>query len=114
MRRARADRPADRPRSLSQDLQLAERIVRPTADTHLDLLIADDDHCRKMLGELNAALTFHRTGEDDDELLGALRLIAELAGTNRHWLPGFSPNAFIDGRWRPLAAAGRRRLARAA
>ena len=57
-----------------------------------------------MLGELNAALTFHRSGEDDDELLGALRLIAELAGTNRRWLPGFSPSAFIDGRWRPLVA----------
>jgi len=89
---------------LGQDLRLAERIVRPTGDTHLDLLIADDDHSRKMLGELNAALTFHRTGEDDDELLGALRLIAELAGTNRRWLPGFSPSAFIDGRWRPLVA----------
>jgi hypothetical protein len=89
---------------LSQDLQLAERIVRPTADTHLDLLITDDDHSRKMLGELNAALTFHRTGQDDDELLRALRLIAELAGTNRRWLPGFSPNAVIDGRWRPLVA----------
>ena len=43
-------------------------------------------------------------------VLQALRLIRQLAGDKRRWLPGFSPSAFIDAQWRahrwstPLAA----------
>jgi hypothetical protein len=47
------------------------------------------------------SVEFKRTGVDEDELLAALGLIAQLAGTPRRWLPAFSPSGFIDRQWRP-------------
>jgi hypothetical protein len=38
---------------------------------------------------------------DEDELLAGLRLIRQLAGDKRRWLPGFSPSGSIDAQWRP-------------
>jgi hypothetical protein len=89
---------------LEQDLARAERIARPTGDTHFDLLLAGGDAGRKMLIELTSALVIRSSSSvDERELLAALRLIVEeLAGSNRRWLPGFVPTGFIDGRWRAL------------
>lgn len=85
---------------LRQDLDRAQRINRPT-DSHHDLLIdASGTSGRKLLGVLLDGLEFKATDADEDELLAALRLIAQLAGTSRRWLPGFSPSAFIDAQWR--------------
>jgi TnpA family transposase len=85
---------------LRQDLNRAERINRPV-EGHLDLLIeASGATGRKLLGALIEGIEFRPTGTDEDELLTGLRLIAQLAGTSRRWLPGFSPSAFVDQQWR--------------
>ncbi len=98
---------------IRQDLDRAQQINRPV-DGHLDLLIeASGAPGRKLLAELLNGLEFKATGQDADELLAALRLIAQLAGTSRRWLPGFSPSAFIDSPWRAqVVDTGRGRLDR--
>jgi hypothetical protein len=50
---------------------------------------------------MNDSLELRTTGIDEDGLLAALRLVHQLAGDKRRWLPGFSPSAFIDKQWRP-------------
>jgi hypothetical protein len=101
---------------LREDLDRAQRITRPQGDGHLDLLIEGAGAAgRKLLTAVIASIEFKRTGTDDDELLAALRMIAELSGTVRRWLPGFSPSAFIDQQWRPhVADVSRGRLDRRA
>lgn len=47
-----------------------------------------------------SSVAFKCTGEDDDELLAGLRMIAELASSTRRWVPTFSPSRFIDQQWR--------------
>jgi TnpA family transposase len=108
------DRPIGLDR-LRQDLGRAQQINRPV-DGHLDLLIdSSGPSGRKLLGTLLGGLEFKATGGDADELLGALRLIAQLAGTSRRWLPGFSPSAFVDSQWRAhVVDRGRGRLDRRA
>ena len=86
---------------LRQDLDRAQGIRRPAETGHIDLLIADHGAAgRKLLAALIASLELRRTGGDDDELLAALRFIAQLAEDKRRWLPGFSPSTFIDKPWR--------------
>ena len=61
------------------------------------------------------SLELRPAGVDEDELLAALRLIRQLAGDKRRWLPWFSPSAFIDNQWRPhVVDTGRGRLDRRA
>jgi hypothetical protein len=86
---------------LREDLDRAQRITRPQGNGHLDLLIDGAGAAgRKLLAAVIASIEFKRAGTDDDELLAALRMIAELSGTARRWLPGFS-SAFIDQQRRP-------------
>jgi hypothetical protein len=49
---------------------------------------------------LIASIELRPSGDDDDELLAAVRFIGQLVGDKRRWLPGFSPSAFIDNQWR--------------
>jgi hypothetical protein len=100
---------------LREDLDRAQRITRPQGDGHLDLLIDGRRGRPEAARRGIASIEFKRTGTDDDELLAALRMIAELSGTARRWLPGFSPSAFIDQQWRPhVADVSRGRLDRRA
>ncbi len=95
----------------------AQGVVRPTDTGHLDVLIADSGSTgRKLLAAVIESLELRPAGVvDDDELLTALRLIRQLAGDKRRWLPGFSPSAFIDNQWRPhVVDTGRGRFDRRA
>jgi hypothetical protein len=86
---------------LREDRDRAQGIVRPTDTGHIDLLIADSGAAaRKLLAAVIESLQLCPTGVDEDELLAGLRLIGQLAGDKRRWLPGFSPSAFIDKQWR--------------
>jgi TnpA family transposase len=86
---------------LREDLTRAERIVRPHGPGHLDLLLeASGAAGRKLLASVIGSLELRPTGVDENELLGALRLLRQLAGDKRRWLPGFSPSAFVDAQWR--------------
>src|SRR5206468_774228 len=98
---------------LRQDLDRAQRISRPV-DGHLDLLLeASGAATRKLLASVLGSFQFKPTGTDEHELLGALRLVRDLAATSKRWLPGFSPSAFIDQQWRELVIdSGRGRLDR--
>jgi hypothetical protein len=87
---------------LRADRDRAQGIARPTDTGHLDLLIADGGSTgRKLLAAVIENLQLRPAGADEDELLAALRFICHLTGDKRRWLPGFSPSAFIDARWRP-------------
>src|SRR3954471_394810 len=92
------------------------RIARPADTGHIDLLISEHGSAgRKLLSEVIGSLELRPTGVDEDELLAGLRLIRQLAGDKRRWLPGFSPSAFIDNQWRPhVVDAARGRLDRRA
>src|SRR3954471_15814002 len=92
------------------------RIARPADTGHIDLLISEHGSAgRKLLTEVIGSLELRPTGVDEDELLAGLRLIRQLAGDKRRWLPSFSPSAFIDNQWRPhVADAARGRLDRRA
>ena len=64
---------------------------------------------------MTESVELRSTGVDEDELLAALRLIRQLTGDKRRWLPGFSPSAFIDNQWRPhVVDTGRGRFDRRA
>ena len=99
---------------LRADRDRAQGIVRPTDTGHLDLLIADGGSGgRKLLAAVNDSLELRAAGRDEDGLLAALRLVRQLVGDRRRWLPGFSPSAFIDKQWRPhVVDAARGRLDR--
>jgi hypothetical protein len=101
---------------LREDLGRAQGIARPQPTGHLDLLIADGGATgRKLLASVIGSVKLRPTGVDEDELLGAVRLVRQLADDKRRWLPGFSPSAFIDNQWRPhLVDVGRGRLDRRA
>ncbi len=87
---------------LRSDRDRAQGIARPTDTGYLDLLIADGGSTgRKLLAAVIESLELRPAGVDEDELLAAIRLIRQLAGDKRRWLPGFSPSAFIDNQWRP-------------
>jgi hypothetical protein len=86
---------------LRADLDRARGVARPPQTGHLDTLINDHGAAgRKLLASVIDSLELRVTGVDEDELLAALRLIRQLAGDQRRWLPGFSPSAFIDAQWR--------------
>ncbi len=86
---------------LRADLDRAQGIARPADTGHIDLLITDSGAAgRKLLAAVIASLRLRPAGVDEDELLAALRLIGQLADDKRRWLPGFSPSAFIDTKWR--------------
>jgi Domain of unknown function (DUF4158) len=86
---------------LREDLDRAQGAARPAQTGHLDLLIADGGAAgRKLLAAVVASIELRSTGVDEDELLAALRLIGQLAGDQRRWLPGFTPSGFIDNAWR--------------
>jgi len=86
---------------LRSDLNRAQGIARPTETGHIDLLIADSGAAgRNLLAAVIASLQLRPAGVDEDELLAGLRLIGQLAGDKRRWLPGFTPSAFIDKKWR--------------
>lgn len=101
---------------LREDRDRAHGIVWPTDTGHLDLLIADGGSAgRKLLPAATESLELRSTGVDEDELLAALRLIRQLTGDKRRWLPGFSPSAFIDHQWRThVVDTGRGRFDRRA
>jgi TnpA family transposase len=101
---------------LRADRDRAQGIARPSDTGHLDLLIADGGSTgRKLLAAVIESLELRPAGVDEDELLAGLRLIHQLAGDKRRWLPGFSPSAFIDNQWRPhVVDTGRGRLDRRA
>jgi TnpA family transposase len=87
---------------LRADRDRAQGIARPADTGHLDLLIADGGSTgRKVLTAVIESLQLRPAGVDEAELLAALRFIRQLTGDKRRWLPGFSPSAFIDARWRP-------------
>ncbi len=87
---------------LRADRDRAQGIARPTDTGLLDLLIADGGSTgRQLLAAVIESLQLCSTGVDEDELLAAVRFIRQLTGDKRRWLPGFSPSAFIDARWRP-------------
>jgi TnpA family transposase len=86
---------------LRADLDRAQGVARPAQTGHLDVLISDHGATgRKLLASVIADLELRVTAGDEDELLAGLRLISQLAGDQRRWLPGFSPSAFIDAQWR--------------
>jgi hypothetical protein len=87
---------------LREDLDRARGVARPQDTGHLDLLISDSGAAsRKLLGSVIARLELRASGVDEDDLLAGLRIIGQLAGDKRRWLPGFSPSGFIDKAWRP-------------
>jgi len=97
---------------LRADLDRARGVAGPKDTGHLDLLIADSSIGRKLLARVISSVQLRSSGTDDD-LLGALRLIGQLDGDKRRWLPGFSPSEFIDSAWRPhVVDVGRGRLDR--
>jgi TnpA family transposase len=86
---------------LREDLDRARGVARPQGTGHLDLLISDSGAGgRKLLASVIARLELRASGVDEDELLASLRMIRQLAGDKRRWLPGFSPSGFIDNAWR--------------
>jgi hypothetical protein len=85
---------------LREDLDRARGVARPQDTGHLDLLISESAS-RKLLLDVISRIELRASGLDEDELLAALRMIRQLAGDKRRWLPGFSPSAFIDNAWRP-------------
>ena len=92
---------------LRADLDRAHGVARPQDAGHLDLLIADHGAAgRKLLASVMSSLELRPSGVDEDELLAALRLIRQLAGDQRRWLPGFSPSAFINAAWRAHVVDG--------
>lgn len=101
---------------LREDLARARGITSQQPTGHLELLIADSGaQVRKLLVAIISSLELRTTGVDEDQLLSALRLIAQLGEDKRRWLPGFSPSAFVDNQWRPLVVdAARGRLDRRA
>ncbi len=87
---------------LREDLDRAQGVVRPQDTGHLDLLIGDSGAAgRKLLAGVIGSLELRPSGVDEDQLLAGMRLIGQLVGDKRRWLPGFSPSAFIDKTWRP-------------
>jgi hypothetical protein len=101
-----ADRATDRGiEQLRADRDRAQGIVRPADTGHLDLLIADSGTAaRKLLASVIESLELRSAGTDEDELLAAVRLIRQLAGDKRRWLPGLSPERVHR---RPVASTRR-------
>jgi hypothetical protein len=69
---------------LREDLDRAERILRPHGTGHLDILLdSSAAPGRKLLTSLITNVDFRRSGVDEDELLAALRLISRFRGAWR-------------------------------
>ena len=100
--------PKDR---LAAALADCERIVRPTDDSHIDLLGDHYSRLRQCIPRLVEALSF-RSAREGDEVLEGIDVLRQLHRTGGRKVPTDAPMTFVPKAWLPFVLSGEDKVSR--
>jgi TnpA family transposase len=99
------------PDKLRTAVDECEKIARPLDDSYFDLLGNRYSNIRQFAPRFLETFSW-RSGQDDDPLLQAIRIISELNADHRRSLPADAPTEFIPPEWLPYVIGKDKQLVR--